>query len=375
MSDPSCRIALLGFGTVGSALARRLVRGSHVHSLALTHICDRRAAEKRRRFEADHHRAPLTDPPLTWTDSFENLLTSDADVIVEAIGGVDPAVDWIRAALRAGKSVVTSNKQAMALHGPSLRALAARQGRQLRFEAAVGGAMPIVRAVGGGLAGDRIQRLVAILNGTTNVVLSRLEAGGVSFGQALEEAQSRGYAEADPSSDIDGIDARAKLAILCAVAFGLRVDPREIEAHTCARLTSADFAAARGRGETIRQLAYAAYERSTATLTAWVAPAHVKAGSLFARTTGAGNAAVITGEFAGDIQITGAGAGGDATAVAIVSDLLAIAKDRAAIEPAPRLSRPAAIAGLTAIGGDTARRGAGDIRWFPVDTVCGMEAV
>ncbi len=142
MSPASCRIGLVGFGTVGSAVARRLVH-HRIPNLALTHIFDRRAPYKRRIFEAEHP----GNPDLVWTDRIDDVLTSNVDVIVEAVGGVDPAADWIRRGLLAGKSVVTSNKQAVAHHGPSLQALAARQGRQLRFEAAVGGAMPIVRAI------------------------------------------------------------------------------------------------------------------------------------------------------------------------------------------------------------------------------------
>jgi len=179
-----CRVAVLGFGTVGAAVARRLTTASGGPSnLHLTHIFDRRASEKRASLIADAStgcgspRAGSSgDDALVWTSSIDEVLHSDADVVVEAIGGVDPAADWIRAALLAGKSVVTANKQVIARHGGTLLTLAARQGRQLRFEAAVGGAMPIVRAIGEGLAGDRITRLTAILNGTTNAVLSQIEA-------------------------------------------------------------------------------------------------------------------------------------------------------------------------------------------------------
>jgi homoserine dehydrogenase len=345
MSPAYCRIGLVGFGTVGSAVARRLVH-DRVPNLALTHIFDRRAPEKRRRFQVENPANP-ENPAIVWTDRIGDLLTSNVDVIVEAVGGVDPAAEWIRQALLAGKSVVTSNKQVLAHHGPPLLALAARQGRQLRFEAAVGGAMPIVRVIGDGLAGDRIQRIVGILNGTTNMVLSQVEAGGCSMARALDDACAHGYAEADSSADLDGIDAAAKLAILCALAFNVRVDPDAIETRSSAHLTVADFDSACNRGATIRQLAFASYDRCGGELTVWVAPAHVKRGSFFGRTVLARNAAVITGEFGGTVQIAGAGAGGDATAVAIISDLLAVARDRAAIVPAPSLSVPRAIAGLS----------------------------
>jgi homoserine dehydrogenase len=243
---------------------------------------------------------------------------------------------------------VTANKQVIARHGPSLLTLAARQGRQLRFEAAVGGAMPIVRAIGDGLAGDRITRIVAILNGTTNAVLSRMETTGCSIESALGEARARGYAEADPAADLDGRDARAKLSILCALAFTLRVDPSHIATRSTASVTAEDFERARQHGGTIRQLARAQYDVEASALTAWVAPAVVPRDSIFARTTGAQNAAVITGAHSGETGLFGAGAGGDATAVAVISDVVAIARDRAAIVPPPRLSSPRVILGLPA---------------------------
>ena len=273
-----------------------------------------------------------------WTDRVEDVLHGDADVVVEAIGGVDPASEWIRASLLAGKSVVTANKQVVARDGAQLLTLAAHQGRQLRFEAAVGGAMPIVRAIGDGLAGDRITRIVAILNGTTNAVLSRMEETGCTLADAVREAQARGYAELDPSADLDGHDARAKLAILCALAFGLRVEPAQIPARSAASIGADDIAAARGRGHAIRQLAHAEYDAASSSLAAWVAPIEVPHGSIFGRTKGAQNAALITGEHSGTTGIFGIGAGGDATAVAIISDLAAIARDKAAIVPPPALS-------------------------------------
>jgi homoserine dehydrogenase len=355
-----CRVGLLGFGTVGSAIARRLALdpAAHPSQLELTHIFDRRAASKREAFERDAGRPPsprrgpgtgesAAIARLAWTPRVDDVLTGDVDIVVEAIGGTGDALTWTRAALLAGKSVVTCNKQLIARHGPALLELAARQGRQVRFEAAVGGAMPIVRAIGDGLAGDRLTRIVAILNGTTNAVLSAMEASGCSLAQALDDARARGYAEADPSADLDGIDARAKLAILCALGFGLRVDPEEIEAQTAAGVTAADFGRVRRRGGTIRQLACASYDRDASLLTAWVAPSPVSLDSVFARATGPQNAALVTGEYSGDCTISGAGAGGDATAVAVIGDLLAIARDRFAIVPAPRLARPARIQGLT----------------------------
>jgi homoserine dehydrogenase len=340
---PCCRIALLGFGTVGSAVARRLTSGPR--DFQITHILDR---------GADRKRGALPCPGVVWTSAIDEVLQSDAHVVVEAIGGVEPAAGWIRAALAAGKSVVTANKQVMARHGAALLTLAARQGRQLRFEAAVGGAMPIVRAIGDGLSGDRITRIVAILNGTTNAVLSRMEATGCSLHDALDDARASGLAESDPSADLDGDDAAAKLAILCGLAFGLRVDPSQIDTRSSAHITAQDLARARVDGGTIRQIAHAEYDRATSTLSAWVAPIVVPRGSIFARATGAQNAALITGAHSGETGIFGTGAGGDATAVAIISDLAAIARDRAAIVPAPVLSSPRAILGFTTLNAELA---------------------
>jgi len=333
-----CRVAIVGFGTVGSAVARRLAGRDRLRGIDLTHICDRRADEKRRALSHAHG--------ITWTSQIDDVLYSDADVVVEAIGGIDPAETWVRRALLAGKSVVTANKQVIARAGQPLLTLASRQGRQLRFEAAVGGAMPIVRAIADGLAGDRLHRIDAILNGTTNSVLSRMEATGCALDEALDEARALGYAEADATLDLDGGDAAAKLAILCGLAFGVRVDPAAIATRSAAAIRPSDFDRARRRGGTIRQLAHAAFDAAEAALTAWVAPVAVPSGSIFARTTGAQNAAIVGGRYAGDIAITGEGAGGDATAVAIISDIVAIARDRAAIVPAPVLTPPRTIIGF-----------------------------
>ncbi len=332
------RIALLGFGTVGSSVVHRLTRADAIRDLVLAGIFDRRADVKRERHTDLRN--------VTWTACIDDVLSSDADVIVETIGGLDPASDWIRDALRAGKSVVTANKQVIARDGECLLRLAARQGRQLRFEAAIGGAMPIVRAVADGLAGDRLTRIVAILNGTTNAVLSRMDATRCSIDDAVREAQRCGYAELDPRRDLDGDDARAKLAILCGLAFGLRVTPDEIAARSAASVTSADIDAAHRDSATIRQLAFASYDAVDSTLTAWVAPVPVPRHGIFGRTTGPQNAALITGAHAGEIGVSGAGAGGGATAVAIISDLVAIARDRAAIVPAPSLARPRRVLGF-----------------------------
>jgi homoserine dehydrogenase len=174
-----------------------------------------------------------------------------------------------------------------------------------------------------------------------------MDADGCSIDEAVADACARGYAEADPSVDLDGLDAAAKLCILCMLGFGLRVQPAQIDTRTSARIAPEDFRKAGLRGGTIRQLAHAEFDRDRSTLLAWVAPTFVRGDSLFARATGPENAALITGAYAGTITLTGTGAGGDATAVAAISDLIAISRDRAAIVPAPVVVEPQTIRGLT----------------------------
>lgn len=225
-------------------------------------------------------------------------------------------------------------------------ALAERQGRQVRFEAAVGGAMPVVRLLRDGLAGDSLVRVDAILNGTSNAVLSAIAETGCSMDEAIADACAHGYPEADPTSDLDGVDAAAKLSIVCALAFGVRVTPAQIDTRSIARFTADDLRAAAKRGGTIRQLAHADYDPGRGVLTAWVAPAFVPGASVFARCAGAENAAVITGQLGGTVTITGMGAGPEALASAMLADLVTIARDRAAVVPAPVLVDPRVIRGF-----------------------------
>jgi homoserine dehydrogenase len=241
---------------------------------------------------------------------------------------------------------VTVNKQVVAHHGAALLTLAERQGRQLRFGAAVGGAMPIVRALGDGLAGDRITRIDAILNGLSNAVLSKIEATGCAIDVAIAEACASGYAEADPAAELDGVDAAAKLAILCALAFRLRITPAQIQMRSTGGVSPDDLHDAAERGGTIRQVAHASYDWERSSLVVWVAPVFVPGSSLFARTTGPQNAAIISGVYGGTVTLTGIGAGSEALAVAVVSDLVTIARDRAAVVPAPVLREPAEVHGL-----------------------------
>lgn len=336
--DTRCQIGLLGFGPLGAAVARRLTGSEAIPPLTLTHIYDRRARERRIR-EAESLSS------LTWTDRLDDLLSSDTDVIVEAVTTGEPTADYVRAALLAGKSVVTASRQMMAHQGPALLTLAERQGRQLRYEAAVGGAIPVVRALGDGLSGDRVLSIHGVLNGTSTAVLSHMAATGCSMEEAIAEACAGGYAESDPAIDLDGIDAAAKLAILCALAFGVRVRPDAIDTQTTLRIDDDDLRQAELRGGTIRQVAHAAYARSRQSLTAWVAPVFVPGDSPLARTHGPQNALVVNCQHAGEIVLSGPGAGLEAIATALIGDLRTISRDRAAIVPAPVLVEPQSVTG------------------------------
>jgi homoserine dehydrogenase len=312
-----CRVVLAGFGTVGRSVAA--VLDGRRDDVELVAILDRRAAAKR---------ADWLDQRVVWTDSLDEALAVEAEVFVELIGGLDPAESWVRAALERGLSVVTANKQLIANAGPALLSLAAARGCQLRFEASVAGGVPVIRAIESGLAGDRLAQVAGILNGTCNYILTRMEREGVDFDGALREAQSLGFAEADPSQDIGGGDARAKLAILAMVALGVRVPAASIRIDSIGDVTPLDFQYARRLGCTIRQVALAVRTGSddAPALDAAVGPALVPLDSPLARVSGSENLVTVRGQFGGETSFGGRGAGGDPTAVAVASDVLGIAR-------------------------------------------------
>jgi homoserine dehydrogenase len=315
---PVCKIALVGFGTVGSAVAKLLQTRSRELPLQLTHICNRNVHRKK---------VDWADERITWTDDIEMVLTSDVDAIVELVGGLQPAYDWVRRALQAGKSVVTANKQLMAHHGSELISLARAKGRQLAFGACVAGGVPVLSGLNEGVAGDRLFRVWGILNGTCNYILSRIEESGVSFAEALKEAQQAGLAEADPVDDIDGLDARAKLVVLARVALNAEVQPQQVRCRSIRDLDTVDFHYAHDLGCTIRQISRA--ELCDGRLFATVEAALVPLRSPSAAVSGCQNLVVSSGEFGGDTMFSGHGAGGNPTAVAVVSDLLQIVRWRA----------------------------------------------
>jgi homoserine dehydrogenase len=312
-TKPECRVALFGFGTVGQAVAKILCEGDR--SLRLTHICNRNLERKKQ---------PWVPSDVVWTDDVQSVLNSDVHIVIELIGGLTTADQIVRGALQAGKSVVTANKQLIARHGPDLLQLAASNGCQLEFGASVAGGVPVLPALRTGLCGDRLHGISGILNGTCNYILSRIESARIPFSEALEEAQARGYAEADASEDLDGGDARSKLAILALAGLHTRVVPESVHARSIRTIDAVDFDYAADLGCTIRQISRA--ELKGDTLFADVGPCLVPTGSPFGRVQRNLNLVLTSGKHGGDMAFLGAGAGGDPTAVAVVSDLMFVAE-------------------------------------------------
>jgi homoserine dehydrogenase len=312
----SMNVAILGFGTVGSSVARILSeRGGE--DIRLTHIFNRQIARKR---------VGLLPPAIRWTEDINDVLSSDAHIIVELIGGLEPAGEWIRKALQSGKSVVTANKQLIARHGTELVRLARENNQHIAFGASVAGGVPIISGLQEGLAGDELIELCGILNGTCNYILTRIESARVSFAEALQEAQKLGFAEANPTDDVDGLDARAKLAILARTGLRISADLESISARTISVIEPVDFEYAKLLDCTIRQLSRA--RKTSKKLFATVGPSLVHASSPLARVEGARNLVMSTGKFGGETVFAGHGAGGHPTAVAVVSDLIAIVRSR-----------------------------------------------
>lgn len=312
--EPACRVALLGFGTVGRAVAKILCENPPPN-LRLTHIVNRNVERKKQPWVPSH---------VVWTDAVESVLESDVDVVLELIGGLTPAHEIVRSALESGKSVVTANKQLIARFGPDLLQLAAGRGCQLEFGASVAGGVPVLPALRTGLCGDRLHGIAGILNGTCNYILSRIEHARIPFSEALEEAQARGYAEADASEDLDGGDARAKLAILALAGLHARVVPESVRARTIRTIDAIDFDYAAELGCTIRQISRA--DMKGGSLLAEVGPCLVPLDSPFGRVQRNLNLVLTSGQYGGDMAFLGAGAGGDPTAVAVVSDLMFVAE-------------------------------------------------
>ena len=318
------KVALLGCGVVGSEVAR--IMRTHADDLAarvgapleLVGIAVRRPGRVREGVPAE----------LVTTDAMGLVKRGDLDVVVEVIGGLEPARTLITTAFQHGASVVTANKALLAQDGPSLYAVAEEQGVDLYYEAAVAGAIPLVRPLRESLAGDTVNRVLGIVNGTTNFILDRMEATGAGYGEALDEATALGYAEADPTADVEGFDAAAKAAILAGIAFHTRVGLDDVYREGLTAVTAADIASARRMGCTVKLLAICERASDGRSVTARVHPAMIPLSHPLASVREAYNAVFVEAEAAGRLMFYGRGAGGAPTASAVLGDLVAACRNK-----------------------------------------------
>ncbi len=316
------RVGLLGCGNVGAALVQLIEdRAPEIARRAGLRIEVGRVAVRN---VAKERPVTLADGVLTH-DAQSVVDDPDIDLVVELIGGVEPARALILDALKLGKPVVTGNKELLANVGRDVIDAAEAAGVDLLFEASVGGGIPLIRPLRESLAGERIKRLIGIVNGTTNYILTRMTEEGCSFADALAEAQSLGYAERDPTADVEGYDAAAKTAILATVAFGARVVAGDVYRVGITDVTPADIAAARDLGYTIKLLAVA--EETDGQIAARVHPAMVPLDHPLASVRGSFNAVFVEGDAVGELMLYGRGAGGRPTAIAVLGDLIDAAKN------------------------------------------------
>lgn len=330
-------VGLLGLGTVGTRVLQELRQHSESFSIRVGCRPYVSAAAVR-----DLTRPRPTEGVELSDDPFAVCRRSDVDIVIELMGGEWPALECIAEALRLGKSVVTANKEVMAKHGPRLLDLAAEHGVELRYEASVGGGIPVIGVLQRELRANDIRSVRAIINGTTNYMLTEMSQRDVSYGDALAQAQALGYAEADPTNDVEGIDAAYKLAILASLAFHARVAPEQVHCEGIRSLSARDFRHAADLGYTIRMLATA--RRTTRGIDVRVHPILIRTSDPMARVDGVLNAVVIESDLLGSIVLEGPGAGAGATASAVLADLLDVAagSGRAAHpqrqpDPAPQL--------------------------------------
>jgi homoserine dehydrogenase len=321
------RVALLGCGTVGSQVVRLLRDQADDLTARVGAPIEVIGVAVRR-----PNKHPELPADLLTTDGAA-LVAGDADVVVEVIGGIEPARTLLLTALRAGKSVVTANKALLAEYGSELFEAADASGADLYFEAAVAGAIPLLRPLRESLAGDRITRVTGIVNGTTNFILSAMDSTGAGYTETLDEASRLGYAEADPTADVDGFDAAAKAAILASLAFHTRVTAADVHREGIAAVSAADIAAAKILGRTVKLLALC--ERvteadGTESVVVRVHPAMIPRSHPLAGVNGAFNAVFVEADAAGQLMFYGQGAGGAPTASAVLGDLVAVARNQIA---------------------------------------------
>jgi homoserine dehydrogenase len=326
-------VALLGCGTVGREVLRLLTdQSAELAARVGTAVRLVGVAVRRPR------RHPEVAAELLTTDAAELISRGEVDVVIEVIGGIEPARPLLLAALRAGRGVVTANKALLAECGPELYAAADAAGTDLYFEAAVAGAIPLLRPLRESLAGDRITRVTGIVNGTTNFILSAMDSSGAGYAETLEQASALGYAEADPTADVDGYDAASKAAILASLAFHTRVTSADVYREGIAEVSAADILAARQLGRTVKLLAIC--ERvvdssGTESVSARVYPAMIPRSHPLAGVGDAFNAVFVEAEAAGQLMFYGRGAGGTPTASAVLGDIVAAARNRLAGFRAP----------------------------------------
>jgi homoserine dehydrogenase len=327
-------IGLLGMGVVGGGVARVLVQKADFLArqtgcpLSLRKVLVRQLEKKR----------PLELDPQMLTTRADDILEDEAvDIVVEAIGGESPALEYIRGALQRGRSVVTANKEVMAKYGPELLGLARQKGVDLRFEASVGGGIPLIAPFQQDILANSISAIYAIINGTSNYILTRMAHEGIDFSQALKSAQELGYAEPDPTNDIEGIDASYKLAILTSLAFQTAVRPEDVYREGISRLAGRDFRYARELGYAIRLLAIA--KRDEGSLEVRVHPVLLPEDYLLAKVDGVYNAVQVEGDLFGKLLFYGQGAGALPTSSAVMADIIAVAQRlHRAVPDSPRIS-------------------------------------
>jgi homoserine dehydrogenase len=321
MSTRKVKVGLLGCGTVGRGLVELVTRNESLVrqrtgvELAITNILVRDLAKTR----------SGVDPNLLTTDP-EKVLNNGCDLVVELVGGIEPARSFIQRSLERGKHVVTANKALLALDGFSLMRTAAERKVRFGFEGSVCGGIPIIRALRNGLVGNKIQRISGILNGTCNYILTRMAEDGLDFGDALREAQAQGFAEADPTLDIDGHDAAQKLKILAELAFNTPVSTDAVAVEGIGGITAADIQAARELGYVIKQVATVALEDGTLSLCA--APVLLASSHQLAGVRNENNAVLVSGDAVGEMLFCGKGAGSLPSASAVLSDVIDIACHR-----------------------------------------------
>jgi homoserine dehydrogenase len=323
-AEKTLKVALLGCGNVGSQVARLL----HEEADELTARIGARLEIAGIAVRRLSHPRPGIDSALLTTDPMELATRPDIDIVVEVVGGIEPARSVLLAAMKNGKSVVTANKALLAEYGEEIHAASRAFGADLYYEAAVAGAIPLLRPLRESLAGDTVHRVLGIVNGTTNFILDRMDSAGSDFSESLEEAQALGYAEPDPTADVEGFDAAAKAAILASLAFHTRVTAADVYREGITEVSAADIASAKLLGRTVKLLAIC--ERSGDGVAVRVHPAMIPRSHPLAAVGGAYNAVFVEAKSAGQLMFYGAGAGGTPTASAVLGDLVAVARNRVA---------------------------------------------